>query len=84
VLVVSHDLGFVAELVERVVVLRDGRVAADRPARELLYDASSLTALELRPPATVAIGQALRLPGAPVRAAEVAAALHGTRWKRSE
>jgi energy-coupling factor transport system ATP-binding protein len=84
VLVVSHDLGLVAELVERVVVLRDGRVAADRPARELLYDASSLTALELRPPATVAIGQALRLPGAPVRAAEVAAALHGTRWKRSE
>ena len=84
VLVVSHDLGFVAELAERVVELRDGRLAADRPARELLYDARALAALELQPPATVEIGQALRLAGAPIRAAEVAAALRGTRWKPSE
>jgi len=84
VLVVSHDLGFVAELAERVVVLRAGRVAADRPARELLYDAGALAALELRPPPAGEIGLALGLPGAPVRAAEVAAALRGARWKESE
>jgi energy-coupling factor transport system ATP-binding protein len=81
VVVVSHDLGFVAELVERVVVLRDGRVAADRPARELLHDGAALGALDLRPPATVEIARALGLPGAPIRSADVAAALAGTRWK---
>jgi len=83
VLVVSHDLAFVAELVERVVVLREGRVAADRSARELLYDRGALAALELTPPVTVEIGQALRLPGAPIRTAEVAAALRGTKWRES-
>jgi energy-coupling factor transporter ATP-binding protein EcfA2 len=81
VLVVSHDLTFVAEASARAVVMREGRIVADRPARALLYDREALTALELRPPATVRIGQALRLPGAPIRSAEVVAALTGTRWK---
>jgi energy-coupling factor transporter ATP-binding protein EcfA2 len=82
-LVVSHDLGFVAETAERVVVMEGGRMAADRPARELLYDRATLAALELRPPATVAIGTALQLSGAPIRTAEVAAALRGVGWRRS-
>jgi energy-coupling factor transporter ATP-binding protein EcfA2 len=80
-LVVSHDLDFVAELVDRAVVLRDGRVAADRPARELLYDREALTALGLRPPVGVEIARSLGLPGAPIRAADVAAALQGVAWK---
>ena len=83
VLVVSHDVGFVAELAERVVVMREGRIAADRSARQLLYDREALAGLGLRPPAAVAVAQALGLPGAPVRSAEVAAALRGTHWKDS-
>jgi energy-coupling factor transport system ATP-binding protein len=83
VLVVSHDLAFVAEAVERVVVLREGRVAADRPARELLHDREALRALDLRPPATVEIARALGLPGAPIRASEVAEALRGATWRQS-
>jgi energy-coupling factor transport system ATP-binding protein len=82
-LAVSHDLSFVAETAERVVVMEGGRVVADRPARELLYDRATLGALGLRPPATVEIGLSLKLPGAPIRAGDVAAALRGVNWKEN-
>ena len=81
VLAVSHDLGFVAEAADRIVAMREGRVATDRPARELLYDREALAALGLRPPTTAQIGMALGLPGSPIRAHEVVDALRGTRWK---
>jgi energy-coupling factor transport system ATP-binding protein len=81
-LAVSHDLGFVAEVADRVVVMREGRIAADRAARELLYDREALMALGLRPPATVEVSQALELPGAPVRFGEVADALRGMQWRQ--
>jgi len=80
--VVSHDLGFVAEVAGRIVAMEDGRIAADRPARELLYDAEALAALELRPPATAEIARALALPGRPIRSEEVAAALSNVKWKQ--
>ncbi len=80
VLVVSHDVGFVAELAERVVVMREGRIAADRSARQLLYDRKALRDLGLRPPATVEIGMAFGLAGSPLRSTEVAEALRETSW----
>ncbi len=81
VLAVSHDLGFVAEIADRIVTLREGNVTADRPARDLLTDAAALHDVGLRAPAAAAIGTALNLAGAPVRAAEVARALQGARWR---
>ena len=80
-LAVSHDLAFVAEAAERVVVMRGGQVVEDRPARELLYDRAALEALGLQPPATVEVGTALGLSGQPLRTAEVVEALRGIRWK---
>jgi energy-coupling factor transporter ATP-binding protein EcfA2 len=82
VLAVSHDVGFVAESADRVVVMHAGEIAADRPVRELLYDTATLTSLGLRPPPAVAIGRALGLPGAPTRSAEVAEALRRFRWRQ--
>ncbi len=76
VLVVSHDLAFVAETAERVVVMRDGRIAEDRPARELLYDRQALAALGLRPPADGGDRTGAGTLRAPVRAREVVEA-HG-------
>lgn len=82
VLSVSHDLGFVAEVAERIIVLENGRVATDRPARELLRDAEAgLSALGLKPPPAAALGLALALRGEPVRIGECVAALRGTDWK---
>jgi energy-coupling factor transporter ATP-binding protein EcfA2 len=84
VLSVSHDLGFIAETADRVVVMREGRIAEDRPARELLYDREALAMLGLRPPATAEIGMALGLAGRPVRAAEVVLALKGYKWRETQ
>jgi energy-coupling factor transporter ATP-binding protein EcfA2 len=81
VLAVSHDLTFVAEATDRAVVMRAGRIVADRPVRELLYDREALAALGLGPPAAVEIGMALALPGSPLRAADVVEALSGANWK---
>ncbi len=80
-IVVSHDLAFVAEVAERVVVLREGAVAADASARELLSDAAALAPLGLEPPPAAALAAVLKLPGAPVRVEECAAALRGARWR---
>jgi energy-coupling factor transporter ATP-binding protein EcfA2 len=79
--IVSHDVAFVAEVAERVVVLREGAVAADAPARTLLSDAAALAPLGLEPPPAAALGAALELPGAPIRVEECAAALRGARWR---
>ena len=81
VLAVSHDLGFVAEACERVVVMRDGRIVEDRSTRELLYDRAALARLGLRPPATIEISGALGLQGRPVRTDEVVEAMRGIEWK---
>jgi energy-coupling factor transporter ATP-binding protein EcfA2 len=82
-LVVSHDVGFVAEVADRVVVLREGAVAADAPARTLLSDAAALALLGLAPPPAAELAAALGLPGAPIRVAECAAALQGVRWREA-
>ena len=81
VVVVSHDLAFVAEVAERIVVLREGVVVADAPAGRLLGDAAALAPLGLEPPPAAAVGAALGLPGAPIRVGECAAALGGVRWR---
>ena len=81
--VVSHDVAFVAETAERVVVLREGVVAADAPARKLLSDAAVLAPLGLEPPPAAALGRALGLPGAPIRVDECVAALGGVRWREA-
>ena len=80
VLSVSHDLAFVAEAADRVVVMREGRIVADQRARELLYDREALAGLGLRPPATIEVSRALGLRGQPVRAAEVVEGMRGILW----
>ncbi|MDX1690369.1 MAG: ABC transporter ATP-binding protein [Acidimicrobiia bacterium] len=49
-LVITHDLGFVLELCERVIVMNDGRIVADGPTRSILADEPLLRANRLEPP----------------------------------
>lgn len=81
VITVSHDLAFVAEIAGRVAMIRDGIVAVDAEARDLLADAAALAALGLRPPPAAAIGMALDLGGRPVRRDDIVARLRGVRWR---
>jgi energy-coupling factor transporter ATP-binding protein EcfA2 len=74
-LVVTHDLGFAAETLDRGLVLERGRLAWDAPLGGLLADARRLAALGLVAPPLARLSQALGLPGGPVRAQEMAHAL---------
>lgn len=74
-LVVTHDLGFAAETLDRALVLERGRLAWDAPIAELLADAARLEGLGLAAPPLARLSHALMLPGQPVREREVARAL---------
>ena len=75
VIAISHDMGFVAETVDRVVVLRAGKVILDgTPA--LVFSKASWDALRstyLEPPLPAIVGSRLGLGATPTDAALLAA-----------
>lgn len=73
--VVTHDLSFAAETLDRALVLDHGRLAEDAPLSQLLIETSRLARLGLAPPSVAALSLALRLPSTPVRIADAALAL---------
>lgn len=62
-LVISHDLGHLARLVERAIVLARGSVVADGPARQILSDADLLRSAGLQVPPPVELLYRLRQAG---------------------
>ena len=67
-ILISHNLDDLARLAERVIVLAEGQVAADGPARQVLSDGRLLRAAGLAPPQPVALLEALQAAGWAVRA----------------
>ena len=49
-LIASHDLDMILETCDRVLLIADGRLRADMPARELLTDSSLLASCHLELP----------------------------------
>ena len=66
-MVVSHSLDELAYLVDRVIVLNQGRVAADGPAPQVLSDSALLSAAGLEVPQTVMLLHTLHKAGWAVR-----------------
>lgn len=75
VLAVTHDVTFMAEALERALVLADGRIVFDGPAADLVGDEGRASNLGLDVPPAAQLSAALGLPQRPLRMAEVAAAL---------
>jgi len=71
-LVLTHDLAFAAETLQRGIVLDRGRLACDEPLDRLLTSAERLKPLGLVPPPVAALSVALDLPGRPVRERDAA------------
>lgn len=63
---ISHDMDFVAEQFERVVVMAEGRLLADAPAAQVFGAADLLAASHLEAPQLVRLAQRLRWPSRPL------------------
>jgi energy-coupling factor transport system ATP-binding protein len=66
-IVVSHHLDELAQLVDRVVLLEGGRLVADGPTRQVLSDGQLLRSTGLDVPQPVALLEALQQGMWPVR-----------------
>lgn len=80
VVIASHDANALTEVADRLVVLEEGRVTLDGPARTLLADAPLMRAHGLEPACAARAAAALRrtgiaVPGFPLTAEELADAL---------
>lgn len=75
VLAISHDMAFVAETFERVVVMRSGRVVLDGTPPEAFAASAweTLRSTYLEPPLAAVVGERLGLGPTPTDAALVAA-----------
>ncbi len=61
VVCVTHDMSLLAPVSDRVVVLHDGRIAADGTPRAILSDRALMAATRLRPPQVTELS--LAMPG---------------------
>jgi len=77
VLAVTHDLAFVAEAFDRALVMVEGAIVADEPARSLIADEPRALSLGLAIPPAATLSRALALPGTPVRIRDVVDAMRG-------
>ncbi len=75
IVVITHDMRFVAEVAERVVLMADGRVLLDGPTREVLYAVDVLRKAAIKPPQVVQLSLALREKGVPMDALTLAEAV---------
>jgi energy-coupling factor transport system ATP-binding protein len=84
VIVISHDMRFVAEVAERVVVMRAGRVILDGRPGEIFAGANraTLASTFLEPTLPALVGERLGLGSTPTEAALIAA-LGGESERRS-
>ncbi|HTY58157.1 MAG TPA: ABC transporter ATP-binding protein [Bacteroidota bacterium] len=63
VLVATHDIDFIAEFAERVLILSNGAIAADGKSEDVLADTSLLSAHGYRVPEVVTVAEHLRKQG---------------------
>jgi len=65
ILVISHDMKTIAKYVDRVIVLRDGRVLFDGPTRAVFGKPDILETTDINPPQITQISLALKEYGFP-------------------
>ena len=75
VIAISHDMSFVAQHFERVLVMRNGRIVLDGPPEEVFGRSSweTLASTFLEPPYAARMGDRLGLGATPTEASVVAA-----------
>jgi energy-coupling factor transport system ATP-binding protein len=65
VIVITHDMRFVAEVAERIVLVAGGRIVADGQTREIFEKTDILAEAQIRPPQITQLARALADCGVP-------------------
>jgi energy-coupling factor transport system ATP-binding protein len=71
VIIVTHDVEFVAECSPRVLLMREGRIVADGEAKEVLSDQDILAQASIVPPQITQIFLELHESGLPTDVIDV-------------
>lgn len=79
ILVVSHSLDFCAEHLNRFVVMQEGRVAIDAPARDALSRYEAMRSAQLELPQLAKLSEALSLAGAALTVDDLLASIRISR-----
>ncbi len=64
---ITHDVEFCAGHFERVIVMSEGSILADGPARRVLSQSGTLARAAVEAPQLIRLAQALDLPAAPLK-----------------
>jgi energy-coupling factor transporter ATP-binding protein EcfA2 len=59
VIVITHDMRFVAEVAKRIVLVAAGKIVADGPTREIFEETDTLAKAQIRPPQITQLAHAL-------------------------
>jgi energy-coupling factor transport system ATP-binding protein len=59
VIVITHDMRFVAEVVKRIVLVAEGKIVADGHTREIFEKTDTLAGAQIRPPQITQLAHAL-------------------------
>jgi len=62
IILVTHDMALAARYAKRVVIMKDGALLADGPARSVFSQVEMLKQSSLLPPQVTRLGEALGLP----------------------
>lgn len=65
ILIITHDMALAARYTKRIVVMHQGRVLLDGPARDVFAQSELLARAMLQPPQITTLGQALAVLGYP-------------------
>jgi energy-coupling factor transport system ATP-binding protein len=65
IIIISHNMGLVAEVAKRVVVMAEGKVLLDAPPKEVFSQPELLTKAFLEPPQITRLAQAFKERGFP-------------------
>lgn len=66
IILITHDMALAAEYCERVIILHNGRILADAPAREVFSDIELLAQSSLKPPQITLLSIELNRRGYPI------------------
>lgn len=70
IITITHDIDFCADHFNRVVVMREGKVSLDGPAREVLFQVDPLAQAQVVPPQIARLAQGLGIVDNPLTVEE--------------